>query len=160
MSSHDQSKISKYLDNKLNFLVYCGSPGIGKTYFCSALTSWVKKNFDTYRYWKEGDLLKRVRSEMDTSKGDYLESVKWLIDDQCLILDDVGSTGVNEWREEVLFQILDARYNSMLPTIITSNFSHSEFKKLYQPRVVDRIYATENTIIEIPDGTSLRSQGM
>ena len=96
---------------------------------------------------------------MDSVKGDYLDSLQWLIDDQLLILDDVGSTGVREWREEVLFDLIDARYNSMLPTVITSNFTQADFKKLYHPRVCDRLFASENIIIEIEDGTSLRGQG-
>lgn len=97
---------------------------------------------------------------MDYNRGDYLESLKWLIDDQLLILDDVGSTGVREWREEVLFDLIDSRYNSMLPTVITSNFTKADFKKLYHPRVCDRLFASENTIIEITDVQSLREQGM
>lgn len=92
--------------------------------------------------------------------GDYLEALKWLIDDELVILDDVGSTGIREWREEVLFDLLDGRYNSMLPTVITSNFTQADFKKLYHPRIYDRIFASENIIIEIPDGESLRQQGL
>ncbi len=160
MTLDTQTKVSKFLEKPKNFLLYCGSPGIGKTYFCASLTSWVIKTFNTYRYWDESELLKRLRNEMDVSKGDYLETLKWLIDDQLLILDDVGSTGIREWREEVLFDLIDSRYNTMLPTIITSNFTVAEFKKCYHPRICDRLFATENTIIEIDDGISLRSQGM
>jgi len=141
-------------------LIYCGSPGIGKTYFCAALTEWAFRTFDTFRYWKEADLLKRLRGDMDTYKGDYLQSLKLLTDDQFVILDDVGSTGIREWREEVLFDLVDSRYNTMLPTVITSNFNQADFRKLYHPRICDRLFATENLIIEINDGTSLRTQGM
>lgn len=150
----------KFLEKPKNFLIFCGSPGIGKTYFCSALTEWAFKTFDTFRYWDESQILKRLRSGMDAFKGDYLDALEWLIDDQLLILDDVGSTGLREWREEVLFDLIDARYNSMLPTVITSNFTQAEFKKLYHPRVCDRLFASENTIIEIEDGQSLRPQGL
>jgi DNA replication protein DnaC len=96
---------------------------------------------------------------MDETKGDYLEALKLLIDDEFIILDDVGSTGLNQWREEVLFDAVDERYNTMMPTLITSNFSVAEFKKLYHPRICSRLFATENTIIEILDGVDLRTQG-
>jgi len=76
------------------------------------------------------------------------------------MLDDVGSTGIREWRQEVLFDLIDARYNTTLPTIVTSNFTEADFKELYHPRICDRLFATENTIIEIPNGQSLRTKGM
>jgi primosomal protein DnaI len=104
--------------------------------------------------------LRKLRNEMDLSKGDYLEHLKYMIDDDFLIIDDIGSTGLREWREEVLFEIINFRYENMKPTVFTSNFTISEFKKLYHPRVSDRLFATENTIIEITDGKSLRSEGM
>lgn len=103
--------------------------------------------------------MKRIRNEMEEVKGDYLETLKHLIDDQFIMLDDVGSTGLREWREEVFFDFLDTRYNSMLPTVITSNFSVAEFKQCYHPRICDRLFATENIVIEIKDAESLRSKG-
>lgn len=158
-SSPQTSKLAKFLDKPKNFLLYCGSPGIGKTYFCAALTEWAMRTFDTFRYWNEAALLKRLRANMDEYKGDYLESLSQLTDDQLIILDDVGSTGLREWREEVLFAFLDERYNSMMPTVITSNFTVQEFRQNFHPRICDRLFATENIIIEIKE-PSLRTQGM
>ncbi len=148
------------MSKKSNFLIFCGSPGIGKTSFCSALTSWLFSSFDTFRYWKEASLLKRLRASMNDVKGDYLDTLKFMIDDQHLILDDIGSDGVNEWREEVLFNVIDERYNSMLPTVFTSNFSANEFKKVYHPRIYSRLFAKENIVIEILNGDDLRQQGL
>lgn len=141
-----------------NFLVYCGSPGIGKTYFCSALINWAYDKFNSMRYWNESELLKRIRSSMDDFKGDYLETLKHLIDDDFVIIDDIGSTGLNEWRKEVIFDAIDERYNSMKPTVITSNFSRKEFETLYHKRLSSRLFSTENFIIEINDGLDLRSE--
>lgn len=94
---------------------------------------------------------------MDTIRGDYLDVLKYMIDDEFLIIDDIGSsTKHTEWREEVLFYILDSRYNSMKPTIFTSNFSQDEFKEKYHSRIHSRLFATENTLIEIPKGTDYR----
>jgi DNA replication protein DnaC len=139
-------------------LVYCGSSGIGKTYFCAALTEWAIDNFGSnWRYWKENDLLKKLRDSMDSIRGDYLDVLRYMIDDDFLILDDVGSsTKHTDWREEVLFEILDYRYNNMKPTLITSNFTSEDFKKYYHFRVHSRLFANDNTIIEIPNGVDFR----
>ncbi len=97
---------------------------------------------------------------MDECKGDYLEALKWLIDDDFVMIDDIGSTGLNEWRKEIIFDAIDERYNSMKPTIITSNFSVREFKYYFHERVSSRLFAKENCVIEILDGDDRRSEGL
>lgn len=136
--------------------MYCGNPGIGKTYLCAALAEWYHKTFDTFRYWNEHQLLKRLRDVISEGKGDYLDALQFAIDDQFLMFDDMGSQGHNEWREEIHFALIDQRYNSELPTLITTNYSREDIKKIYHPRLYSRLFAKENTIIEIIDGTDLR----
>lgn len=139
-----------------HFLVICGSPGLGKTYICAAFVEWAYSRFKSFRYWNESELLKRVRSSMDEFKGDYLESLKLLIDDEFVMLDDIGSTGLTDWRREVIFDSIDERYNSMLPTVLTTNFSEREIKENFHARVHSRLFSKENIIIEINDGRDKR----
>lgn len=106
------------------------------------------------RLWKERDLLTRVRSEMDLP-GDYLERMKFLIDDELIILDDVASSGITDWRKDVLLGFLDQRYESELPTIITSNLSKESILETFGDRFHSRLFAKENTIIQI-SGPDLR----
>ncbi len=93
---------------------------------------------------------------MDEFKGDYLDALKYLIDDQFVMLDDIGSTGLNQWRSEVFFDALDERYNTMLPTVFTTNFSSEEIKRNFHPRVYSRLFDKENVVIEINDGIDQR----
>ncbi len=151
-----QMKTTEFMEKPKNFLIYCGNPGIGKTFLCSCLIDWAITNFRSFRYWNESELLKKVRSSIEDFKGDYLETLKYLIDDDLIFLDDIGSTGLNEWRKEIIFDAVDERYCSMKPTIITTNFSMKELEKNFPERVSSRLLAKENTIIEILDGTDLR----
>lgn len=148
----------EFMKKPKNFLVFCGSPGIGKTFFCSCLIEWAMKTFSSFRYWNEAQLLQRIRDGMDSFKGDYLRHLSQLVDDPLVMLDDIGSQGINEWRAEVIFDTIDLRYNSMLPTVITSNFTKAEFQKKYHPRLASRIFAKENIVIEIHDGFDKRSE--
>lgn len=141
-------------------MILCGCPGRGKTHFCSALTHWALNSFASFRYFHEKTLLEKIREGMDKYQGDYITNLKYLVDDPLLILDDVGSQGVNEWREEIFFNVLDQRYCSELPTVITSNFSKHDFQTNYHERVASRLFATENTIIELTENVDLRLQGL
>ena len=88
----EQNKISQFLKKKSGFLVYCGSPGIGKTFLCAALIDWAMRNFDSIRYHKDYDLYNKLRNFMDGDiKGDYLVELNRLIDDDFLIVVVVGS---------------------------------------------------------------------
>ncbi len=92
-----------------------------------------------------------------------------MIDDELVILDDVGS-GINpekvsyrdlEFRREVFFSFLDYRYNAQLPTIITSNFTQKDFNEVYSERICSRLFSSENTIISIfGEGLDKRKKGM
>lgn len=96
---------------------------------------------------------------MGDFKGDYLRHLALLVDDPLIMIDDIGSQGVNEWRSEVMFDLIDQRYNSMLPTILTSNFTKRQFEEKYHPRMASRIFAKENIIIEIHDAIDKRKDG-
>lgn len=152
-------KISEFIKNPKNFLVYCGNAGIGKTHLAAALVEFGLTKFNSFRYWHEGDLLKKVRASIDEYKNsDYLDCLNYLIDDEFIILDDIGSSGLTEWRKEILFEAIDFRYCSMLPTVIITNFSKKEIRSLYHERLASRIFATENIVIEIHDGPDLRQK--
>ena len=154
-------------NSEKNMLIYHGTAGIGKTYLCAALTDWCFEKFNDFRYWKEEDILRKLRLGISEGKGDYLHNLRSFVDTQLLILDDVGS-GINpekfsnrdlEFRREVFYSLLDYRYNAMLPTIITSNFSKQEFEIVYSKRITSRLFASENTDIEVLDGQDKRKLG-
>ncbi len=57
-----------------------------------------------------------------------------------LVLDDLGAQRTTEWVTERLFVIINARYDEMLPTIITSNVYLEDLRRIPGwDRLVDRI---------------------
>lgn len=161
-------KLIGWLKNPKNFLVYVGISGYGKTHFCSAITEWILQKFHTRRYYKEEQILTKLRSVIHDDKGDWGVELKLMMDDEIAIIDDIGSDidpkrGIMksiEWRSNVLFEILDIRYNSMLPTIFTSNLSEQQIREVFSNRACSRMFATENTIIDVSKGEDKRKRGL
>ncbi len=61
-----------------------------------------------------------------------------------LILDDFGTQSSTAWAQEKLFQIINHRYISQLPTVITTNYRFNDFEgrirsRLTDPEIVTRV---------------------
>lgn len=140
-------------------LVVLGSPGTGKTYLCAALIGWAAPRLNTLRSWREADLLGHLRDSIEKF-GDYSTTLKLALDDDFVIIDDIGSTPVNDWRKEIIFNAIDMRYSSGLPTVVTSNLTRAQISERYEPRTASRLFAKENTVIDLFGMLDMRQEGM
>lgn len=136
-----------------------GPPGVGKTYICSALLEDFPQGNLTVRAYSERKLFERLRAGISANHGDYMDHLHQLIDDDLVILDDVGSSGHNAWREEVLMEALDYRYKDGKKTVITSNLDQDDFKRTYGERITSRLFASENSVVSLFGMPDLRQQG-
>lgn len=111
---------------------------------------------DIYKY-DERNFLSKLRTSIDV--GDYQCEIDHLCNHEFIIFDDLGSMGKTQtdWRTEVLFSMINIRYESKNPTVITSNLNRSEIKEFIGARGYSRLFAEENTIIEMWDYPDLRS---
>lgn len=161
-------KWMKLPHDKKHMLVFISTPGIGKSHCVAAMAEWIIETFPFYRYHTEEDLQEKLQNVCAEGQGSWGNALNYLIDDDLIVLDDVGfwwnedrnNYKDNEWKIEVFYQFLNNRYNSMLPTIITSNLTKEQFEKVYSPRIASRLFAAENTIIKIFDKTQdMRAKG-
>jgi len=130
-----------------DFLVYIGNAGCGKTWFCQAMFTFMRMSHPSLsrRYWNEIDLFDRIRSDAATYYS--RQAIHSLVDDHFLILDDVGSNYMMKGNEETFFHIIDKRYSSRLPTIVTTNLDKEDFKIAYGERTASRVFSDENIIL-------------
>lgn len=148
------------MKRKKNFLVITGTFGGGKTHFLSALTFWLFENFLYFRYFKESDIHIRIRESMNSEqKGDHLSVIKWLLDDQHTIIDEMAKEPWTAPRQAWLEDIVDYRYNSMMPTIFISNLLQDELREVWGGRACSRLFAKENIIINDLDCPDMRELG-
>lgn len=133
------------------FLILLGPVGTGKSHLAvGAMRHWQQGRFIT-----QSELLRWLRrSYGDRSEGDPVEECQSA---SVFVLDDVGlSTG---GRDELplLHDILVHRHGAKLPTVITSNLSDHEFRKIIGERAADRMREGLFALLTL-DGASQRWQ--
>ncbi len=110
----------EFAERPQNWLVLMGTHGCGKTHLAAAIAGRQIAAGRPVFFAVVPDLLDHLRSTFSPeSKVTYdhvFEAVKTA---PLLILDDLGTESSTPWAQEKLYQILNYRYNSQLPTVIT-----------------------------------------
>lgn len=119
-----------------------GPVGTGKTHIAYALKmEWDRLN--QYRpaiFWNTTDLMQSIRDDFDRQAYDKRRAAERIIDSKALLfLDDFGTEKPTEWVLERLYNIINHRYNSMLPVIITSNLNIDEVGTQFGDRIASRL---------------------
>ncbi len=98
-----------------------GAVGSGKTHAASALARALVYEGESVVMTTSIDMLDEVKS----SYGESFSSQGTSRFRKCgvLIVDDLGKEGASSWVLTTLFQIFNGRYESLLPTIVTSQYS-------------------------------------
>jgi DNA replication protein DnaC len=105
-------------------------------------TPWFAKQ---YIFTRVPDLLLKIKSTYNKIPNQYQKEIEKDIIDlysnaSLLVLDDLGTELTTDWAYFTLYLIVDNRYNNMLPTIFTSNFSLEQLVgKFVDERLVSRI---------------------
>ena len=110
-------------------LFIAGKNGTGKTHLAMCLAK------DGATYCLVPELFRTVREDLSIEQetiDDYGEC-------KLLILDEAGRQKGTEFERNLLFEIIDKRWNNMLPTTIIGNIDKGEFAGLYGSAVLDRL---------------------
>jgi DNA replication protein DnaC len=105
-------------------LLFVGPAGRGKTHLaCAILSELVATKGVVGLYADFSDLLLRIqtsfRPDADSSKESVLNPYA---DAELLVLDELGASKPHAWVLDVLYNLLNTRYNRKRITIATSNF--------------------------------------
>lgn len=120
-------------------LILCGTTGTGKTHLALAIANVV---LDTH-YVVYSTAIKALRSVKATySKGSTQteqDAINHFVRPDLLILDEVGVQYGSDAEHNILFEIINERYEAMKPTILISNLNLEELRELLGDRVIDRL---------------------
>jgi DNA replication protein DnaC len=123
-----------------SFLIFSHG-GTGKSLMTSATCNLIiEKHNKSCVFIKTTKLVKQIQ-ETKSKDSTLKESTVLNNLKKCdlLVLDDLGTESLTEKTEEIIFNVLDDRYNDSKATIITSNLTLGELKTRYHTRIFSRI---------------------
>lgn len=141
-------------ENNVGMLLH-GNAGVGKTYSVSCIANFLMEHRKSVICTSINGLLRQFKSTYNSSskesEKDVLEYIKTI---DLLIIDDLGTEQLTEWSNSILYEIIDTRYRSDKPLIITTNLQRQEFQNRYHQRINDRIF--EMCVLVNCSGNSIR----
>ncbi len=112
----------RFAQNPAGWLVLIGPNGCGKTHLAAAIANQNLRAGAVVLFTVVPDLLAHLRATFSSSSTEpYDQRFAKMREAELLVLDDLGSHQSSPWANEKLFQLLNYRYNSHYPTVITAN---------------------------------------
>ena len=122
------------------WLYLCGGVGVWKTH----LIAWVIDELCNKRvrclYKSVPTLLNEIKDTFDTGRDSQRRIIDRCSRVDVLVLDDIGTEKPTDRVAEILYTIINNRYENMKTTIFTSNLKVPELWDRLNPRISDRIY--------------------
>ncbi len=128
----------EFAEHPSGWLVLLGGYGCGKTHLAVAIANYNIEQGNPALFVVVPDLLDHLRAAYGPHSGtSYDERFEQIRSAPLLILDDLGTQASTPWAQEKLFQIFNYRYNTRLPTVITTNHTLEEIDPRIRSRLVD-----------------------
>lgn len=130
------AKWSEVLQSNVGLLLW-GDVGTGKTFFAACIANALVEQNVSVRMTNFSSILNDLFSESDKNK--YLDRLN---DHNLLIIDDLGIERGTEYALEQVYNIIDTRYKSGRPLIITTNLTLEELNypaDVQHKRIYDRV---------------------
>lgn len=122
-------------------LMFTGQTGLGKTFLSSCIANELIERGVSVIYQSAGvvfSLLDKIKFSKNTEEAD-IYTAKRLTDCDLLILDDLGTEFISDFSSSELFRILNTRLLTKKKTIISTNLSLADIKRIYSERTLSRI---------------------
>ena len=128
-----------------NGLFLFGPAGTGKTHAAYAIALLARANRNSVRVENATELFYKIRRGFDSTENPF-DVTELASDTGVLVIDDFGVEKLSDWVVETFYLIINSRYEQMLPTIFTSNYSLGEIAERYGDRIPSRIAEMCNVV--------------
>ena len=117
-------------------ILFYGNKGTGKTFYASCIYNALIEKRVLCGFTSTANLMNLLGQWDKDELFDVITRVK------LLVLDDLGAERNNTYSAELMYSVIDARYKTNLPTIVTTNLDFNEMKAdadLWRGRINDRV---------------------
>ena len=132
--------INNFDDSNTKNLLFTGNTGLGKTFLSSCIANELLKKGKTVLYQTSSVMFDTIISYRFGKPNVSKDVYDYLLNVDLLIIDDLGTEGINNMKLAELFNVLNSRLlNPNKKTIISTNLSLQNLFNTYDERIVSRI---------------------
>jgi len=128
----------EYARNPRGWLVLVGNVGSGKTHLAAAIARY-SIHHDRPAYMATMPRLLNMLRAGYNDAVTFEQRVQMLEEVDLLVIDDLGAEKATEWAIEQLYSIVNARYHTRRPMVITSNVDLERADGVIDARVLSRL---------------------
>ncbi|HLW82565.1 MAG TPA: ATP-binding protein [Candidatus Acidoferrales bacterium] len=119
-------------------LLLCGPVGCGKTFLSAAI---VRERIEARRkclFRAVAQLYAELREAFRVNASEA-EVLRPYLNSEMIVLDDLGAGALSDFERRAALDVVNARLNSLQPTIVTTNLELEEIAKKLDDRLASRL---------------------
>jgi len=120
-------------------LLFIGGVGTGKTYsLISTLLALAEERDKYIQFQTFSEVARAIRESIGDNS--YNRVYDKYVSSEILVMDDIGTENTTDFMKEFMYNMINDRYNNMLPIMITTNLDSQELSRIYSQRIVSRLF--------------------
>ena len=127
--------------------IFVGKPGTGKTHLAIGIALSIMQQQRSPVFVTVQRLIRRVKDSWRTKEETESEVIDAFASPDLLILDEVGVQFGSEFEKQLLFDVLNERYEKLKPSILLSNIPSEQLSDYLGERVTDRLRENGGALI-------------